>query len=410
MATQQLLQLQPCKQEQQVSQTLQSQTQQASAIVFPVMAWAGAAAAGRPSSPGDPALYDVHSNNQSGSDGSQLSHGHNPTATSQTAATAGDGDASWEVRAFAEDSASCSGQWPPRSYACSFCRREFRTAQALGGHMNVHRRERAQANNMAILRSTAQQAAAAATAAAAVATPQQLAAVAGPNGQAQWCLYSPMGVGVNPAAIAAAASPERRAFFYSSLAPGGAILTMTSSSGGSSQFASRSSRGPSPPSHGQYNNNNSKNAGMDSNQNNNVGGMFINSGVQISSSLFPTSPMSSPASQGSGSSGSSVITKSGSPSAGSQDHDGAGGSPPYRSSSSVSGDSTSFAQKLQLGAFQPYQSSPFAHDAAPLVTQELIQLRPQHLNSSIFAKSMGIRGPTVDDVAMLDLELRLGPA
>lgn len=33
--------------------------------------------------------------------------------------------------------------WPPRSYTCSFCRREFRSAQALGGHMNVHRRERA---------------------------------------------------------------------------------------------------------------------------------------------------------------------------------------------------------------------------------------------------------------------------
>ncbi|XP_019180372.1 PREDICTED: transcriptional regulator SUPERMAN-like [Ipomoea nil] len=33
--------------------------------------------------------------------------------------------------------------WPPRSYTCSFCRREFRSAQALGGHMNVHRRDRA---------------------------------------------------------------------------------------------------------------------------------------------------------------------------------------------------------------------------------------------------------------------------
>jgi C2H2-type zinc finger len=33
--------------------------------------------------------------------------------------------------------------WPPRSYGCSFCKREFRSAQALGGHMNVHRRERA---------------------------------------------------------------------------------------------------------------------------------------------------------------------------------------------------------------------------------------------------------------------------
>ncbi|OMO59068.1 Zinc finger, C2H2-like protein [Corchorus capsularis] len=46
---------------------------------------------------------------------------------------------SWEEKAFAEDAAI----WPPRSYSCSFCRREFRSAQALGGHMNVHRRDRA---------------------------------------------------------------------------------------------------------------------------------------------------------------------------------------------------------------------------------------------------------------------------
>ncbi|KAJ3676683.1 hypothetical protein LUZ60_004095 [Juncus effusus] len=47
---------------------------------------------------------------------------------------------SWEERAFAQDY-SCV--WPPRSYSCTFCRREFRSAQALGGHMNVHRRDRA---------------------------------------------------------------------------------------------------------------------------------------------------------------------------------------------------------------------------------------------------------------------------
>lgn len=48
-------------------------------------------------------------------------------------------DESWE------DAAGRSGGcvWPPRSYSCSFCRREFRSAQALGGHMNVHRRDRA---------------------------------------------------------------------------------------------------------------------------------------------------------------------------------------------------------------------------------------------------------------------------
>lgn len=64
----------------------------------------------------------------------------------------------WEAQAFAEDLHSSSGtahQWPPRSYACTFCAREFRTAQALGGHMNVHRKERAQANQLAMLRQAA---------------------------------------------------------------------------------------------------------------------------------------------------------------------------------------------------------------------------------------------------------------
>ncbi|KAK1408944.1 hypothetical protein QVD17_41117 [Tagetes erecta] len=50
-------------------------------------------------------------------------------------------DESWEVKAFAEDAGNVT--WPPRSYTCTFCRREFRSAQALGGHMNVHRRDRA---------------------------------------------------------------------------------------------------------------------------------------------------------------------------------------------------------------------------------------------------------------------------
>lgn len=55
-----------------------------------------------------------------------------------------DDDDSWEVRAFAEDTANVMGTtWPPRSYTCTYCRREFRSAQALGGHMNVHRRDRA---------------------------------------------------------------------------------------------------------------------------------------------------------------------------------------------------------------------------------------------------------------------------
>ncbi|CAJ1970925.1 unnamed protein product [Sphenostylis stenocarpa] len=51
----------------------------------------------------------------------------------------------WEERAFAEDAARILGgsMWPPRSYSCTFCKREFRSAQALGGHMNIHRRDRA---------------------------------------------------------------------------------------------------------------------------------------------------------------------------------------------------------------------------------------------------------------------------
>ncbi|CAI9259122.1 unnamed protein product [Lactuca saligna] len=62
----------------------------------------------------------------------------------QPAASSQEKDDSWEVRAFAEDTGNIMGTtWPPRSYTCAFCRREFRSAQALGGHMNVHRRDRA---------------------------------------------------------------------------------------------------------------------------------------------------------------------------------------------------------------------------------------------------------------------------
>lgn len=41
---------------------------------------------------------------------------------------------------------SCKGEdqsWPLKKYYCTFCKREFKSAQALGGHMNVHRRDRA---------------------------------------------------------------------------------------------------------------------------------------------------------------------------------------------------------------------------------------------------------------------------
>ena len=68
----------------------------------------------------------------------------NSLSPMQTPDVVVDDDDSWEVRAFAEDTADVMGTtWPPRSYTCTFCRREFRSAQALGGHMNVHRRDRA---------------------------------------------------------------------------------------------------------------------------------------------------------------------------------------------------------------------------------------------------------------------------
>ncbi|RZC11979.1 Zinc finger protein 10 [Glycine soja] len=62
-----------------------------------------------------------------------------------------DQDESWEVRAFAEDTSNIMGTtWPPRSYSCTFCRKEFRSAQALGGHMNVHRRDRARLHQASV--------------------------------------------------------------------------------------------------------------------------------------------------------------------------------------------------------------------------------------------------------------------
>ncbi|KAK4759995.1 hypothetical protein SAY87_023126 [Trapa incisa] len=62
---------------------------------------------------------------------------------------------SWE-RAFADDTSGVLGgfAWPPRSYSCSFCGREFRSAQALGGHMNVHRRDRARLRQSLITTTT----------------------------------------------------------------------------------------------------------------------------------------------------------------------------------------------------------------------------------------------------------------
>ncbi|KAI3787813.1 hypothetical protein L2E82_00259 [Cichorium intybus] len=33
--------------------------------------------------------------------------------------------------------------WRQRNFMCTFCKKEYKSAQALGGHMNVHRRDRA---------------------------------------------------------------------------------------------------------------------------------------------------------------------------------------------------------------------------------------------------------------------------
>ncbi|XP_057757450.1 probable transcriptional regulator RABBIT EARS [Arachis stenosperma] len=68
-------------------------------------------------------------------------YSNNLVTTMPTTNNTLDIEESWEEQAFAKDAAGYI--WPPRSYSCSFCRREFRSAQALGGHMNVHRRDRA---------------------------------------------------------------------------------------------------------------------------------------------------------------------------------------------------------------------------------------------------------------------------
>ncbi|GAA0148162.1 hypothetical protein LIER_07683 [Lithospermum erythrorhizon] len=88
--------------------------------------------------------YWMWTNNRNKFDMSSHIFPSSSTTSPLLASTLG-GD-SWEEQAFAEDAAAgalggCT--WPPRSYTCTFCKREFRSAQALGGHMNVHRRDRA---------------------------------------------------------------------------------------------------------------------------------------------------------------------------------------------------------------------------------------------------------------------------
>ncbi|KAL6192103.1 hypothetical protein ACLB2K_038490 [Fragaria x ananassa] len=56
-----------------------------------------------------------------------------------------DGDSNPNNKKNTEDDEVCMNvyPWPPRCYICGFCKREFKSAQALGGHMNVHRKDRA---------------------------------------------------------------------------------------------------------------------------------------------------------------------------------------------------------------------------------------------------------------------------
>jgi hypothetical protein len=51
--------------------------------------------------------------------------------------------AAWSFSAGGGVRWPAAAQGSSSSYTCGYCKREFRSAQALGGHMNVHRRERA---------------------------------------------------------------------------------------------------------------------------------------------------------------------------------------------------------------------------------------------------------------------------
>lgn len=42
---------------------------------------------------------------------------------------------------FNDRNNACTGRW----YECTFCKRGFNNAQALGGHMNIHRKDKAKA-------------------------------------------------------------------------------------------------------------------------------------------------------------------------------------------------------------------------------------------------------------------------
>ncbi|XP_027364600.1 zinc finger protein 11-like [Abrus precatorius] len=47
-----------------------------------------------------------------------------------------------------QEEAQYDNEGTKRSYECTFCKRGFTNAQALGGHMNIHRRDRAKAKQV----------------------------------------------------------------------------------------------------------------------------------------------------------------------------------------------------------------------------------------------------------------------
>ncbi|KAI3801051.1 hypothetical protein L1987_29152 [Smallanthus sonchifolius] len=52
----------------------------------------------------------------------------------------------WEASKFIFYHKDCGYQgfsWPRRNFTCNFCKKEYKSAQALGGHMNIHRRDKA---------------------------------------------------------------------------------------------------------------------------------------------------------------------------------------------------------------------------------------------------------------------------
>lgn len=57
----------------------------------------------------------------------------------------GEGKGKWDSKNFSfKEDHSCGVSWPAKQvFTCNFCKRQFRSAQALGGHMNVHRKDRA---------------------------------------------------------------------------------------------------------------------------------------------------------------------------------------------------------------------------------------------------------------------------